>query len=133
MCFPVDKDEQDNADQQAANDCQWNQPCRQHDADRNRPEEKGDIQRLLDGGTEADDGQGAYHTKGKYHIGSHSKNDKGCDHGEGDQRHAETGRVHNAGKGLFIDKKDEHADAESQQQRQRHVENTDTGDIIEET
>ena len=54
--LPVDEDQQDEPDDDAPDDRQRNQPGGQHDPHRDGPEQKGDVQGLLDGGPEADDG-----------------------------------------------------------------------------
>ena len=133
MGFPVDEREQDHPDEHAADDRQRNHSGGQHDAVGDGPEQEGDIQRLLDGRAEADDGEGADHAQGEDHVGRDCKNHDGGDHGEGHQGRAEAGGIHDPLIGFFIDEENEHSDAEGQNQSQDHVEKADACHILQKT
>ena len=60
----VDKHQQHRADADASSHGQWYQSRRQDDACGDGPEEECDVQGLLDGGAETNDGQRAYHAQG---------------------------------------------------------------------
>ena len=78
--------------------------------------QEGDIHGLLDGGTEADDGQGAHHAQGEDDVAGHRQDQQGCDEGEGDEGHPEAGGVHDPGVAFFYRPEDEQAQAEGQRQ-----------------
>lgn len=127
----VDEDQQNNADTDAADDRQGDHACGQYDARADGSEQERDVQRILDGSPEADDGQGAHHTQGQNDVGSHGENDDGRDHGQGDQGGAETGGIHDAPVGFLVDEKDKQANAKGQHNGQKHVKETDGRDVFQ--
>ena len=127
----IDKHQQNQPDADAANHRQRNHACRKDDACTNRPEQKGNIQRVLDCGTKTHDGQRADHTKGKNHIGGDCQNDDGGNHRQGHQRRAEAGGIHHTAVGLFVDEKDKQTDAEGQHDGQQHIQDADGGYIFQ--
>ena len=131
MRFLVGKDKQNNADDHAADDCQRDHAGGQNDAHGNGPEEEGNVQRLLDGSAEADDGQSTHHTEGQHHIAGDCQNHKGGDHGQGNQSDTEAGGIHHTGEGLFIDHEDKKAQTEGKNKGDAHIQQTDAGHILQ--
>ena len=63
MRFTVHENEKDDADEKTSENHQRDHACRKNDTCRNCPEQKCDIQRLLDGGTETHDGKSSHHAQ----------------------------------------------------------------------
>ena len=127
----VGEDDEDDTDQNAAKDGQGEEAGGQHNANGDGPEQKGDVQRLLDGGPEPDNGKGAHHTQGEDHVGGDGQNDQSGNHGHGDQGSAKAGRVHDAIVGLFVHQEDKQSQSKGQQQSDHHVRDGDGGDVFQ--
>ena len=123
--------QQHQADEHAAQHRQGDHAGGQNDARGDGPEEEGNVQGFLDGCSETDDGQSAYHAQGKHHIGGDGQNDKGGDHGQAHQCHAKAGGIHDPGIGLAVDEKDEKAYGKGQTQGQHHVQDRNAGHIFQ--
>ena len=82
----VGKQQKYYADDGRADDSQRDHACTDDNAHRQRPEQKHDLHRLFDGGTEADDGQRTHHAERQNYIGCDGHNDQRRDKGQPNQR-----------------------------------------------
>ena len=112
-------EEVDHADHDNSRD----QPQRVHaracrDARGDGPEQVEQVQRVLDGSAEADDGQRTHHTKGDDHVGADGQRDHAGKHAHAHQRDCKAAGVDHARVELAVDQIDE--DAQRQRRQQRH-------------
>ena len=112
--FILGENDQDQTDKQASDHRQWEKARRQHNPRRNRPEQKSDIGRILDGSAEPHDGKRAHHTQGQHDIAGHRQDQQGRDQTQGDQRHTETGGIHNACVTFFVNKENKQSHCKGQ-------------------
>ena len=66
-------------------------------------------------------------TKGQDNIGSHGRDDRCRNHGQGNQSGAEACGIHHAPVGFLVNKENEQTNAKGQQDGQNHVKDTDRG------
>ena len=88
------------------------------DARSDRPEQVQQIQRILDCGAEADDGQCAHHTKGDDHVGTDGQCDHAGKHAHSHQRYRKAAGVYYARIEFAVDQINK--DAQRQRRQQRH-------------
>ena len=88
------------------------------DARSDRPEQIQQIQRVLDCGAEADDGQCTHHTKGDDHVGTDGQRDHAGKHAHTHQRNCKAAGVDHARIEFAVDQINE--DAQRQRRQQRH-------------
>lgn len=84
-----------------------------------RPEQVQQIQRVFDGGTEADDRQRTDHTKGDDNVGTDGQRYHAGQHTHANQRDSKAAGIYNAGIKLPIDKIDEDPQCQCSQQGKR--------------
>ncbi len=125
------EEQQHDPDREAAEDSQWDEASRQHDAACDAPEQKCDLGRFFDRGPKTHDRQSADHSEREHDVAGHGENEQRRDHIERDQRNPEACGIHHAGIGALVDVEDEEAQRKGQQQRQRHIEGGDGGDIFQ--
>ena len=123
----IDKYQQDDTDADTADDSKRNHARCQNNTCADGPEQERNVQGVLDGGTETDNGKSAHHTKGQDNIGSHGKDDRCRNHGQGNQSGAEACGIHHAPVGFLVNKENEQTNAKGQQDGQNHVKDTDRG------
>ncbi len=131
MRLLIDKDQQYDTDYHAADDRQRDHTCSQNDTNGDGPEQERNIQRLLNGSAETDDGQSTHHTERKHYIGGNCQNHDGGDHGKRNERRSKTGRIHHALIGLFIYEKDKQAKPKCKDQSNGHIQNGHRGHIFQ--
>ena len=112
---------------------QRNYPRSDDNPHRQRPEQKHDFNRLLDSGTETDDGQRAHHAKGKDHVGRDRHDHQRSDQAEAHQGQGKARGIHHAGERLFVDEKDKQSDDQSHTQAKNRIENGEFRYVFQKT
>ena len=129
--LPIGKQKKNYADDSGADDGQRDHARTNHNAHCQRPEQEHDLHRLLDGGTEADDGQCTHHAEGQNHIGRDRHNDQRGDKGQPDQRQREAARIQYAGQRFLVDDKNEQADHQRDGQTDNGIKNGQFGNVLQ--
>ena len=91
MALAVGEQQQDQSDHDAADHGQRDKAGGQNNADRDGPEQEGDVQRLLDRGAESHDGQCADHAEGQDHVAGDGEDHERRDHRQRHEGHTEAG------------------------------------------
>ena len=90
-------------DDSRADDRQRDHARTDDNAHRERPEQEHDLDRLLDGRAEADDGQRAHHAERQDHVARDGHNDQRGDKGQAHQRQREAAGIQHAGQRFLVD------------------------------
>ena len=100
-------------------------------AHRERPEQEHDLDRLLDGRAEADDGQRAHHAERQDHVARDGHNDQRGDKGQAHQRQREAAGIQHAGQRFLVDDEDEQADHLRDGQADEGIKDRKLGNVLQ--
>ena len=119
------------SDDSRADDRQRDHARTDDNAHRERPEQEHDLDRLLDGRAEADDGQRAHHAERQDHVARDGHNDQRGDKGQAHQRQREAAGIQHAGQRFLVDDEDEQADHQRDGQADEGIKDGKLGNVLQ--